>query len=467
MLTVDKLRGYQADAVEFQCSRPGSALWLDMGLGKTVITLTSIAYLIRSGQLNAVIVVAPIRVARLVWRQEALKWSHTSHLRFSMVMGSKDQRVRALLQPADVYLVNYENLRWLNDTINVYFRKKGKPLPIDGIAFDEVSLCKNSGTERVKSLMKSFPHFKWRTGLTGTPAGEGYKDLHGQYLVLDGGARLGTSKVKFMTDFYRSEGYKQVPYPDTADRIKQLIADMTMEMTAAEHNPLPDLVVNDIEVDLPAKVREKYDMLERELFVKLDSGESIEVINKVGLLPKLFQFSNGAVYLAPGEPAYEDIHDAKIEALEDIIEESAGSPILCAYSFRSDAERIMKRFAHIDPINLTSCKTERSLLDAMTRWKSGNCRLMIGHPASMGHGIDGLQDAGNILVWFGLTWSHSQLCQFNARLSRQGQNKPVICHRIICRDTADYLQLAMLTDKGETQDDLRAALSKYRKERGM
>jgi SNF2 family DNA or RNA helicase len=127
----------------------------------------------------------------------------------------------------------------------------------------------------------------------------------------------------------------------------------------------------------------------------------------------------------------------------------------------------MKRFAHIDPINLTSCKTERSLLDAMTRWKSGNCRLMIGHPASMGHGIDGLQDAGNILVWFGLTWSHSQLCQFNARLRRQGQNKPVICHRIICRDTADYLQLAMLTDKGETQDDLRAALSKYRKERGM
>jgi len=181
-------------------------LWLDMGLGKTVITLTTIAHLIRTQFLGAVIIVAPIRVIRLVWRQEAAKWEHTKHFRFSMITGTKDQRTRALLRPADVYLVNYENLKWLAETIQTYFIKKDRPLPFNGIVWDEISKMKNSATDRVKATKKILDHFVWSTGLTGTPASNGYKDLHGQFLVIDKGERLGVSKTAFRTRFYRKIG---------------------------------------------------------------------------------------------------------------------------------------------------------------------------------------------------------------------------------------------------------------------
>ena len=241
MLTPELLHGYQQKAVNFQCTRPNSMLWLDMGLGKTVITLTSLAHLIKTQFLRGVIIVAPIRVIRLVWRQEAMKWEHTKHLRFSMVTGTKDQRTRALLRPADVYLINYENLGWLSETIQTYFVKKDKPLPFNGIIWDEISKMKNSSTNRVKAFRKIAEQFDWSTGLTGTPASNGYKDLHGQFLVVDKGERLGTSKTAFRTRFYRKIGpYKEVPYEDTEDTIKKLIGDITLEMSAEDYNPLPD-----------------------------------------------------------------------------------------------------------------------------------------------------------------------------------------------------------------------------------
>lgn len=463
MLTPDLLHGYQQKAVNFQCTHPNSMLWLDMGLGKTVITLTSLAHLIRTQFLKGVIIVAPIRVIRLVWRQEAVKWEHTKHLRFSMITGTKDQRTRALLRPADVYMINYENLGWLAETLQTYFVKKDRPMPFNGIIWDEISKMKNSATNRVKAFRKIADKFDWTTGLTGTPASNGYKDLHGQFLVVDKGERLGTSKTQFKTRFYRKVGpYKELPYDDTEDTIKKLIGDITLEMSAEDYNPLPDLMVNNIEIEMPDDLRVKYEKMEREFFLVLDSGKEVEAFNQASLTNKCLQFSNGAMYPVAGMPLWEPVHDLKLEALEDIIDEANGSPILCAYAYRSDAARIMEKFKHLDPINLTECKSEASLTNAMHRWKTGDCQLMIGHPASMGHGIDGLQKNGHILVWYGLNWSLDLYEQFNARVRRQGQGVPVICHRIMCKDTLDQAQAMALDEKTTTQAGLRNAIKEYR-----
>ena len=464
----DQLHGYQKRAVVHQCTHPASMLWLDVGIGKTAITLMSIKHLITTGFLKAVIVVAPIRVCRLVWRQESARWVDTKDLTFSMVMGTKDQRVRALLRPANIFVINYENLGWLSENLQTYFIKKGLPMPFDGIVYDEVDKVKNSSTNRVKALKKVLPEFKWTTGLTGTPASEGFKDLHGQFLVVDKGERLGTSKTAFKTRFYRKAGpYKEVAYDDTESAIKTLVSDITLEMSAADYNPLPDLIVNDVPVELTPELRTLYDQMEREMFLKLDSGAEKEMFNQASLTNTCLQFSNGATYPVPGMPLWEPIHELKLDALGDIIEEANGEQILCSYAYRSDAARIMERFKKLRPINLTECKTESSLNDAMRRWVAGDCPLMIGHPASMSHGIDGLQKAGHILVWFGLNWSLRLYSQFNGRLRRQGQGVPVICHRILCLDTMDQAQAIALNEKAETEGSLRAAVKEYRKMRGV
>jgi hypothetical protein len=361
-------------------------LWLDMGLGKTAITLTSLSHLLASGFLRGVVIVAPIRVCRLVWRQEAAKWSHTKDLRFGMLTGTKDQRTRALLRPADVWLINYENLGWLAETLQTYYVSKGRQPPFNGLVWDEISKCKNSTTQRVKSIMKILDHFSWITGLTGTPASNGYQDLHGQFLVVDRGQRLGTSKTKFMTEWYRKPAEvsrKVIPYKDTEDRIKQLIGDIVLEMSAEDYNPLPDLIVNDIEVEMPEHLRSKYDAMERDFFLQLDNGKTKEVFNQASLTNVCLQFANGAVYPITGMPLWEPVHDLKLDALEELIEEANGQPILCSYAYRSDAERIMRRFAHLNPVNLTECKSEGALNDAMARWANGSLRLMIGHPACL------------------------------------------------------------------------------------
>ena len=462
MLAPTSLFPYQQKAIEFQCSHGASALWLDMGLGKTVITLTSAAHLINCGYLTGVIVVAPIRVCRLVWRQEAMKWAHTQGLRFAMVVGDPDQRIRALTSKADIYLINYENLEWLAETLQTYYLKHDRPLPANGIVFDELSKCKNSNTHRVRALRKILPRFIWRSGLTGTPASNGYKDLHGQFLVLDDGVRLGESKTQFENRWYKKAGpYKRVPYSDTEETIKKLIGDITLEMSAEDYNPLPDMLINDVTVELPTDLREKYEAMEREFFIRLESGAEVEMFNQASLTNKCLQFANGAMYPVAGMPLWEPIHDLKLDALEDILEEAGGQPVLCSYAYVSDAERIMQRFHKLRPINLTACKSEKSLKDAMDRWVRGDCRLMIGHPASMGHGIDGLQKRGHTLVWYGLNWSLDLYDQFNARIRRQGQGVPVICHRILCKDTLDQAQAMALDAKATTQASLRKAVKEY------
>lgn len=467
MLMPDKLHDYEVKAIEFQCSRPASALWLDMGLGKTIITLTSILWLIRAGHLHGVVIVAPIRVCRMVWRQEAAKWAHTVGLKFALVVGDHDRRCRELMQPADVFLVNYENLEWLSGALQTYFINQHKPLPFDGIVYDEITKCKNSSTRRVHALAKILPYFKWRTGLTGSPASNGYKDLHGQYLVLDDGERLGTSKTQFETRYYKKNGtfQRKVPYEDTEETIRNRIGDITLEMSAEDYNKLPDIIINDVMVELPGDLRTTYEVMEQELFLKLDSGAEVELFNQASLMNKCLQFANGAAYTTPGMPEWEAIHELKLDALEEILEEANGQPILCGYQFKFDAERIMQRFHKLHPINLSACHSDKSLNDAMRRWQEGDCPLLIGHPGSMGHGLDGLQKRGNIVVWFGLTWSLDLYDQLNARIRRQGQGHPVIVHRILCADTFDEAQAIALEDKGATQASLRKAIKKYRQQK--
>jgi len=464
MLTLDELHPYQQKAVNFQSTRANSMLWLDMGLGKTIVTLTTIHHLLNTKFLRGVIIVAPKKVCQLVWRQEASKWVHTTGITFSMVTGTPDQRARALMRQADVHLVNYENLKWLCETLHTYYIKKGKAFPFNGIVWDEVSKMKNSETKRVRSVMKVLDNFDWTTGLTGTPASNGYKDLHGQYLVVDKGQRLGTSKTVFQGRFYYKVPDTHVvkAFDNSEEMIKGLIGDITLEMSAEDYNPLPDLIVNDVVVEMSPELRSKYDQLERDFFFQLDSGVDIEVFNKVALMNKCLQFSNGAVYPIAGMPLWEEVHDLKLDALEDIIEEANGNQILCAYQFRSDGDRLMKKFKSMRPVNLTECKSDKSLNDAMSRWASGDCQLMIGHPASMSHGIDGLQKNGHILVWYGLTWSLDYYKQFNSRLRRQGQGVPILCHRIMVKDTLDQAQGVRLNDKDVTETALRKAIKEYR-----
>lgn len=468
LLTPDNLHDYQKRAVHHQCSIPNSMLWLDPGLGKTITTLTSIVHLMSHGFLKGVVIVAPIRVLRLVWRQEAARWSHTKHLRFSVVSGTKDQRTRALLREADIYLVNYDVMEWFAATLTTYYISKNRPLPFNGLVWDEVSKCKNSSTNRVKAVRKVLDRFTWTTGLTGTPASNGYKDLHGQYLVVDKGLRLGTSKTAFRQRFYRKAGpYKEIAYDDTESTIKQLIGDITLEMSAEDYLTMPDFMVNTVEVEMPDDLRARYDQMEKDFFLQLDSGQSKEMFNQASLTNACLQFSNGAVYPIAGMPMWEPIHELKLDALEDLIEEMQGNPIFLAYAYRSDAERIMKRFEKLRPVNLTDCKTEVSLQNAMHRWQSGDCPLMIAHPASAGHGIDGLQKRGHTLVWYGLNWSLELYDQFNARIHRQGQGIPVICHHILTKDTLDQAQAMALVDKAATQDGLRKAVNTYRQQRGI
>jgi SNF2 family DNA or RNA helicase len=468
-----QLHPYQKRAVNHQCSLPETMMWMDVGLGKTATTLTSIVHLKATGHLRGVIVVAPKRVCHLVWRQEAAKWAHTQGLTFSVVIGSRELRTRALLRPADVYLINYDNLGWLAETLGTYFIKKGKPIPFNGLVWDEISKMKNSTTQRVKSFMRIASHFTWVTGLTGTPASNGYKDLHGQFLVVDKGKRLGVGKGKFTTQFFYkpiNDGthVKEIPFKHAEDEIKVLIGDITLEMSAEDYNPLPKLIINDIALEMTGVLRDKYDQMEREMFLRIDeSGTEMEIFNQVALMAKVLQYSCGSIYPLSGSPQWEPIHDIKLDALEDLVDELQGQPLIVSYAYCSDAERIMKKFAHLNPINLTDCKSERALTDAMAKWKAGTCPMLLGHSASVGHGIDGLQEGGYNIVWYGLTYSLDLYDQFNGRLRRQRQTKPVVCHRLMMRDTLEQAQAMALDSKASNQTSLRKAIKDYRISKGV
>lgn len=431
-------------------------LWLGMGLGKTVVALTVQDLRHALNLSHGTLVLAPLRVCQLVWRQEALKWSHLQRLRFSCVFGSSaKQRELALRTPAHFYLCNYENMEWLFHYINDHFFRYGKYPPFDSVVFDEVTRMKTSTAVRSCAWKKLRPYFRFAVGLTGAPAPQGLVDLHGQYLAVDGGLRLGETVTPFRQRFFYEDGYNLRPFSDSADKIMGLISDITLNLDDAVDVPYTE---NILEVELSAKDFQLYRDMEDELYMELDCGTDIEAPNAAAKAGKCLQIANGAVYPNPGSTEYINIHDAKIEALKSIVSEANGSPVLCAYSYRSDADRIMKAFPK-DTINFTAAKNPEL---AMAEWKAGKYRLGIAHPASMGHGVDGLQDSCHILAWFGLPWSLDLFDQLNHRIKRPGQKHSVQCHLILAKDTLDYVVYDALKNRATDQRALRQSINTRR-----
>jgi SNF2 family DNA or RNA helicase len=483
MLYPHQLHEYQRQAITHQLTHDDSMMWLQMGLGKTPITLTTIVDRMRAGQVQKTLIFGPLRVITSVWKREALKWEHTKHLNFSLVHGNKEKRSRALFREADIYLINYEAMNWLAETLDHYYTSQDKPLPFQMVVYDEVSKMKNSGTMRMAGgtrdrkdgrgelvpikktgWRKMLGHFKYRTGLTGTPASNGYLDLFGQFLAIDGGQRLGEYVTHYKDSYFKADynGWNFKPTEVGAQMIESKISDIVISMDAKDHLDMPDCLVTNMMVDLPASARKAYEQMESEMFTELDNGSAMEVFSRSSVSNKCLQFCNGSPYVASGSLDFEILHDAKLDALEEVLEEAGGAPVLCSYSFKADAVRIMKKFKKHKPVNLTAARAidTGAIID---RWNSGDIKLLIGHPASMGHGVDGLQESGSILVWFGMNWSLELYLQMIARLDRQGQTKPVSVIRILCNDTVDLAVADAIERKDDDQEGLKSAIDRYRR----
>lgn len=487
LLSPKLLHGYQKKAILHSLYHDKSMLWLDPGLGKSIVTLSSIVHRMNCNQVKKTLVVAPIRVLYSVWNNiESNKWSHTNHLKASIIHGNKNERIKALSKNADIYGVNYEGLIWLVEILFNEYVKRGLPLPFDMIVYDEITKMKNSRSIRfngdTKEVVDNFNKvvllrtkgwkeishlFKYRIGLTGTPSSNGMIDLFGQYLAIDDGERLGEYITHYRDNYFKSD-YMGYSYEVTelGERvIREKISDITMSMSAKDYLELPQVTYNVIKTELPNKARKHYNEIEKQLFTELDSGIQVELFSASSVSNKCLQISNGAMYThshSEGEtPKWEKLHEVKLDALEDIVEEMAGKPILVSYMFKTDAELIMKRFKKYKPVNLTgekASKTDKIIKD----FTEGKIKILLGHPASCGHGIDGLQKACSTIVWYGINWSLELYLQLNCRIDRQGQNKPVIIHHIINKDTIDEVVLEAIENKNTNQDNLKKAIKKYR-----
>lgn len=436
---------YQRYAAEFIIAHPVAALLLDMGLGKTSITLTAINDLLfDSFEIHKVLVVAPLRVARDTWSAEIEKWEHLKNLRYSVVVGTAQERISALSTPADIYIINRENIQWLVE-------ESGLPFDFDMAVIDELSSFKNHQSKRVRAFMKVRPKLKRIVGLTGTPAGNGLMDLFAEFKLLDMGERLGRFIGQYRNAYFQPDKrngmviYSYKPLPDAEQRIYDKISDITISMKATDHLKMPELISAEYMVQLSENEKEKYDRLKKDLILATEDNE-ITAANAASLSNKLSQMANGAVY--SDDESIIEIHNRKLEALEDIIESMNGKPLLVAYWFKHDLERIKKRF------EIREIKSSEDISD----WNSGKIPVALVHPASAGHGLN-LQNGGSTLVWFGLTWSLELYQQTNARLWRQGQTADtVVIQHIITKGTIDEQIMKALKTKDTTQAALITAV---------
>lgn len=436
---------YQRYAAEFIITHPISALLLDMGLGKTSITLTAINDLLfDSFEVHKVLVVAPLRVARDTWSAEIEKWEHLKNLRYRVVIGTAQERISALSTPADIYIINRENIQWLVE-------ESGLPFDFDMAVIDELSSFKNHQSKRFRAFMKSRPKLKRIVGLTGTPAGNGLMDLFAEFKLLDMGERLGRLIGQYRNAYFQPDKrngmviYSYKPLPNAEQQIYDKISDITISMKAADHLKMPELISSEYTVQLSEKEREKYDRLKKDLILSTEDNE-VTAANAASLSNKLSQMANGAVY--SNDESVIQIHDRKLDALEDIIESMNGKPLLVAYWFKHDLERIKKRF------EIREIKSSEDISD----WNSGKIPVALIHPASAGHGLN-LQSGGSTLVWFGLTWSLELYQQTNARLWRQGQTADtVVIQHIVAKGTIDEQIMKALKTKDTTQAALITAV---------
>ena len=431
-----KLHDYQEYAVKFIEEHKIAALLLDMGLGKTITTLTAINNLIYDlFEVRKVLIIAPLRVARDTWSAEVQKWNHLKHLRYSVAVGTAEERIAALKADADIYVINRENVDWLVSNTTFDY---------DMIVIDELSSFKNHQSKRFKALMKVRPMVKRIVGLTGTPASNGLMDLFAEFRLLDMGERLGRFIGQYRNEYFKPDKqngyivYSYKPLPDAEERIYEKISDITVSMKAIDHLKMPELISNEYMVKMSEAEKEKYKELKDELLLEVQDTE-ITAANAAALSNKLCQMSNGAIYDDSGEII--PIHSRKLDALEDIIESANGKPVLVAYWFKHDRERILKRFPARD-IN-----TKKDIED----WNEGKIPVALIHPASAGHGLN-LQEGGSTIVWFSLTWSLELYQQLNARLYRQGQKHTVIIEHLVTEGTVDEDILRAIEKKDTTQN---------------
>ena len=436
---------YQVYAAEYIKSHEVSAVLLECGLGKTAITLTAIdGLMFDSFDIRKVLVIAPVRVAKMSWPDEIEKWDHLHGLRYSVAAGTEAERIKALKEPADIYLINRENVQWLVE-------KSGIPFDFDMVVVDELSSFKNHQAKRFKALMKVRPKVKRIVGLTGTPSSNGLMDLFAEYKLLDMGERLGRFIGQYRSAYFRPDKangpvvYSYKLLPGAEDAIYARISDITISMKSADHLKMPELVNSRYMVHLDKNELLKYAKMREELILKLPKGE-VTAANAAALSGKLVQMANGAVYSDDGD--HERIHDRKLDALEDIIEAANGKPVLVAYWYRHDLERIVERLAEL---KVDSCRLDKE--QSIRRWNEGNVPVGLIHPASAGHGLN-LQSGGSILVWFGLTWSLELYQQTVARLWRQGQENTVSVIHIIAAKTIDERIMDALEAKDNTQKAL-------------
>lgn len=421
---------YQRYAAEYIITHPVTALLLDMGLGKTVTTLTAVNELMYDYfEISKVLVIAPLRVARDTWPAEIQKWEHLQNLTYSVAVGTEAERLRALKAKADIYIINRENVQWLIEESGVVFN-------YDMLIIDELSSFKNHDTKRFKSLMKMRPKVRRVVGLTGTPSSNGLMDLWAEFRLLDMGQRLGRFIGKYRNDYFLPDKYKgnivysYRPLPDAEQRIYDKISDITISMKSTDHLKMPELIISEYPVKLSEEERQHYEELKEELVLELPDGD-VTASNAGSLSNKLSQMANGAIYSDDRDVL--PIHDRKLDALEDIIEAANGKPVLVAYWFKHDLARIQER---LNKLHIPFATMDKA--DSISRWQRGALPVGLIHPASAGHGLN-LQSGGSTLIWFGLTWSLELYQQTNARLWRQGQqSKTVIIQHIIT--TVDHSQ---------------------------
>ncbi len=434
---------YQAAAINKIVTDKSAGLFLDMGLGKTVITLTAIADLIALEEVSKVLVIAPLQTARNTWPDEKNKWDHTKHLRMSLVLGTADQRMNALCADADVFVINRENVQWLCE---VAIRPNA--WPFDMVVIDELSSFKNPAAKRFRALRKIMPKVQRVVGLTGTPASNGYIDLWSEIYLLDRGERLEKTVTMYRNLYFRPGRmnghvvYEWKLKSGSKDIIDNKLSDLCMSMKAEDYIQMPDKVEADVYVTMSESEKQRYDRFGRD---RILPDEDIVGLSAASVQNKLLQMANGFAYDEEGLAHH--FHDKKLEALQEL-KEAANRPLLVFYSFVYDKERLLEWFP--DAVELKG-------RDEIEAWNRGDVPMLVTHPASAGHGLN-LQAGGNTIVWFGLPWSLELYQQANARLYRQGQKQTVYIYRILTKDTHDSDVLKALESKNVTQEGLIRAL---------
>lgn len=444
---------YQKRAIALTVEKPNIGLLLEMGLGKTVITMTAIQELMYDYfDVSRVLIIAPKRVAEDTWTREHEKWDHLKDLRISKVLGTEQQRILALRTEADIYVIGRDNVKWLVET---YQRRK--KWPFDMIVVDELSSFKNPQAQRFRALRKVLPHTKRVVGLTGTPSPNGLMDLWAEIYLLDRGERLGGTIGAYREAYFRPGArngyttYKWEPIRGAQEIIEKKISDICISMSAADYLQLPKRIDNVIRVKLSTAEMAAYRRMEEEQLLRIDD-EDIAALNAAAVMGKLLQIANGSVYSVDNVPV--KIHEAKLDALSEIVD-TTDSPVLVFYSYKHDLSAIQGKIPEARTL-----ETEKDIAD----WNAGKIKVLLAHPASVGYGLN-LQEGGHTIVWYGLTWSLELYQQANARLHRQGQEKPVIIHHLIATGTVDEQVMRALQSKDVTQASLMRAL-KERREHG-